>query len=215
MKLPDKPYWLRNAVRRDVAQELRSLCLAAKRPGTRIELTSDLALLLAQNLPLHLIASEAIITRIVGFDKKQGQNWTLPWHQDRVIAVADQQEVPGYKNWSCKARVWHCEPPEHVLEMMLFTRLLLEDIGPDQGGMEFAAGSHCAGLVPSDQADDQAKRYPKELETGKAGDLLVMPMLTLHRSGKTHSAKSRAVLRIDLATQALPAPLQWLSLRNE
>lgn len=215
MKLPDKPYWLRNAVRRDVAERLKTLSLAAKRPGTRIELTSDIALLLAKNLPLHLIASGAIITRIVGFDKQQSQNWALPWHQDRVIAVAERQEVPGYKNWSCKAGFWHCEPPESILNTMLFTRLLLEVIGPEQGGMEFAAGSHKAGLVPSDQAEDQAKHFPKELETGKAGDLLVMPMLTLHRSGKTHSAKSRAVLRIDLATQALPAPLQWLSCPSE
>ena len=61
--------------------------------------------------------------RLVSFDKKEGTNWGVPWHQDRVIAVRERCDVEGYSNWSQKAGVWHCEPPISVLSKMLFVRV--------------------------------------------------------------------------------------------
>jgi len=43
----------------------------------------------------------------------------VPWHQDRIIAVARKTQVPGSHNWSHQAGVWHCEPPGEVLQRML------------------------------------------------------------------------------------------------
>jgi len=49
-----------------------------------------------------------------------------------------------------------------------------------------------------------------EIEEAEAGDILVLPMLTLHRSRPADTVKNRRVLRIDYARDALPEPLQWV-----
>ncbi len=38
--------------------------------------------------------------RAVWFDKSDGRNWSVPWHQDRVIAVRDRCNTPLAANWS-------------------------------------------------------------------------------------------------------------------
>lgn len=48
--------------------------------------------------------------RAVGFVKSKDKNWSLPWHQDRVIAMPRKLDSPAYENWSQKSGVWHCEP---------------------------------------------------------------------------------------------------------
>src|SRR4051794_1322132 len=40
--------------------------------------------------------------RAVLFDKTATMNWSLPWHQDRVIAVRERMEVEGFGPWSRK-----------------------------------------------------------------------------------------------------------------
>jgi hypothetical protein len=81
----------------------------------------------------------------VGFTKGVERNWGVPWHQDRVIALRDRKEVAGYGNWSRKADVWHCEPPLDLLHRMTFLRVFLDPVGPENGGVEFALGSHREG----------------------------------------------------------------------
>ena len=56
-----------------------------------------------------------------------------------------------------------------------------------------------------------ATRYPLEMCTAKRGDVLVLKMLTLHRSGVAKIAKSRREVRIDFAAFDLPKPLKWLT----
>lgn len=85
--------------------------------------------------------------RVVVFDKTPQQNWGVPWHQDRVIAVKARHDVPGYHNWSQKCGVWHCEAPSAVLGQMLFLRLHLDPTDAGNGAMEIALGSHRAGAV--------------------------------------------------------------------
>lgn len=42
------------------------------------------------------------LVRILLFNKTQNQNWFVPWHQDRTIAVQQRHEMPGYLNWTRK-----------------------------------------------------------------------------------------------------------------
>ena len=58
--------------------------------------------------------------RAVGFNKSAEANWSLPWHQDRLIAMAEKITDPALKNWSRKSGVWHCEPSASVLEQIAF-----------------------------------------------------------------------------------------------
>ena len=39
------------------------------------------------------------------FDKVEGANWLVPWHQDLTICVRERIDVPGYGPWSIKAGI--------------------------------------------------------------------------------------------------------------
>lgn len=148
--------------------------------------------------------------RIVSFDKSADRNWAVPWHQDRVVAVADQADVEGYSNWSQKAGMWHCEPPEDVLEEMLFVRIHLDACDPSSGAMEMALGSHNLGKVGAAQAQQLASTHQTEICNAETGDVLVLKMLTLHRSLPSQTASHRRTLRVDYAKTPLPYPLSWV-----
>ena len=53
--------------------------------------------------------------RAVGFNKSSDENWSLPWHQDRIVAMPRKDPDPRFKNWSRKSGIWHCEPPPDML----------------------------------------------------------------------------------------------------
>ncbi|MEL7099284.1 MAG: phytanoyl-CoA dioxygenase family protein [Pseudomonadota bacterium] len=142
--------------------------------------------------------------RVVAFDKQVKANWSVPWHRDEIIAVAALADMPGFDAWSCKGGVWHCRPPEAILREMLFCRLFLDDVGAEDGGMEFAPGSH---LGPHKTGD--APNGAPELERASRGDILVLDMRTVHRSRPSTRPGRRRVLRVDMARAPLPAPLAW------
>lgn len=147
--------------------------------------------------------------RAVLFDKAPGANWALPWHQDRVIAVKDRADVAGFRNWTRKGGVWHCEPPESLLSRMLFVRFHLEPSTSKTGAMEIALCSHRRGLVPVERAAEVAESCPLEVSEAESGDELVLSMLTVHRSQAARTPTRRRVLRVDYASAVLPDPLAW------
>jgi ectoine hydroxylase-related dioxygenase (phytanoyl-CoA dioxygenase family) len=153
----------------------------------------------------------AFPTRAVVFNKQGANNWGVPWHQDRVIAVAQKVDSAPCTNWSRKAGVWHCEPPLDVLSNMLFLRVYLGDDSADNGPMEIALGSHRWGAVSSEDANAVAADHQIEQCDGRRGDILVLNMLILHRSQPAQRATGRRVIRADYANFALPAPLAWVS----
>ncbi len=211
----DHPHWLRGVLDKDALATLAQAGeQAARKPGARLGLTADLAAVLAEESPLHCaltgLLAGARPVRIVWFDKTAGQNWGLPWHQDRVIAVRERAEVPGFGNWTCKAGVWHCEPPVEVLAPMLFVRLHLDPCDAETGTMQIVPGSHEHGLIPMSQSGKMAGAGPVETCVAAAGDVQVLPMLTLHRSLPATRPQSRRVLRVDYAASDLPEPLRWL-----
>lgn len=180
------------------------------KPGMRLGFTDDLR---AAIRPVDALIRRKhpgmVAVRPVAFDKSTDANWTLPWHQDRVIAVRDRHDVPGFGNWSRKHGIWHCEPPAKLLAQMLFVRVHLDDAGADEGAMEIAIGSHAEGLVAADRAEALASQYPNEVCAAQRGDVLILQMLTLHRSLPATRPATRRVLRLDYAAFDLPAPLAW------
>lgn len=89
---------------------------------------------------------------------------------------------------------------------MLFVRLHLDPVGPANGGMEFVRDPR-PGVVPAASAARRAEAPPREIESAAPGDLLILPMLALHRSAPSMSETGRLVLRIDFADRPPPAPL--------
>ncbi|MCA2011440.1 phytanoyl-CoA dioxygenase family protein [Cereibacter sphaeroides] len=108
-----------------------------------------------------------------------------------------------------KSGIWHCEPPESILDEMLFVRVHLADTDQTNGAMEIAVGSHAEGVVEFARANTAASSYPIELCSAKRGDVLILKMLTLHASKPAKVKSGRRVLRIDFSPSHLPSPLAW------
>ncbi len=148
--------------------------------------------------------------RALLFAKSAGSNWSVPWHQDRVVAVAERSDVPGFSGWSVKAGVPHANAPEHVLRSMVALRVHLDPCPTSAGALEVVAGSHAFGIVPAEQARRAASPSTHVLCPAQRGDVFLMRPLLLHRSSSQRGAThSRRVLHIEYAAQQLPHPLSW------
>jgi ectoine hydroxylase-related dioxygenase (phytanoyl-CoA dioxygenase family) len=211
--------WLRDAVSDSDLALLDKATANSNKAGQRLGSSAALDAVLSENSSLlasiQRLDPTAVPVRTVAFNKSESANWGVPWHQDRVIAVNDKVDVEGYRNWTKKSDTWHCEPPETVLDGMLFVRVHLDDSNHSNGAMEIAVGSHAGGIIPSAQAEKAANTYPIEVCDAKRGDVLILKMLTLHCSKPATVQSGRRVLRIDLSSSLLPLPLFWNEANTE
>jgi ectoine hydroxylase-related dioxygenase (phytanoyl-CoA dioxygenase family) len=202
--------WVRGALGPADLEALDRACTMGGAPGMRLAIDEGIAAALA---PVGRLAQSfltgARVVRLVAFNKSEAANWSLPWHQDRVIAVREHAEVPGFANWTRKAGVWHVEPPIGFLEGMIFARVHLDPATEDNGCLELACGSHSRGRVADADAADVAGACPREVCLAARGDVLFAKALTLHRSRASRNTADRRALRIDFAAGSLPAPLEW------
>lgn len=203
--------WLRNAISPDDLARLDDLTDSGLQAGKRMSDTDMLANCVSLKAAISKVAPAAKPVRVVAFNKSSATNWGVPWHQDRVIAVAEREQVEGFANWTRKSGVWHCEPPVSVLDQMLFVRVHLDANDQKNGAMKIAVGSHEQDLVPAAKAQGIAECYPIESCDAARGDVLVLNMLTLHSSEPSQTGGSRRALRMDFAAFDLPAPLRWVS----
>ena len=135
--------------------------------------------------------------RGVSFIKTKAENWSLPWHQDRVVAMAKRHSDAGYTNWSSKSGIWHCEPPLDQLEKIAFLYIALDTVTARSGGIELARGSHHLGKI---QAADIAKAVQGtkcDAPLLSTGESLLVSALTLHRSRANQTENPRRAIRLD------------------
>ncbi|MDZ4309018.1 MAG: phytanoyl-CoA dioxygenase family protein [Cypionkella sp.] len=201
--------WLRKALTEAELAPYDTIANRNHGPGARVDLGSDFGIDAQLTRAITALFPDFRAVRAVVFNKTEANNWGVPWHQDRLIPVAARHEVEGFHNWSQKTGIWHCEPPLAFLNQMLFVRLHLDPTDADSGPMEIALGSHHAGLITSAACDATAASHQTELCTAQRGDLLILHMLTLHRSRPAIQPSARRTLRIDFAKAALPTPLEW------
>jgi len=180
-------------------------CAVDGAPGRRslIEPPTALNALAAELLP------GARPVRVVVFNKTEANNWTLPWHQDRVIALRERIETPGFTNWTNKAGIWHAEPPIELLERMIFARIHLDPADTENGCLQLALGTHAQGKIAATDADAVASATPIENCIAQRGDVLFAKALILHRSSPSRTTMGRRAIRIDYCAETLPAPLEW------
>ncbi len=207
--------WLRGALSFDDLRKLDGIASLQSKAGERLNPSTSLQKVFAARGSLMrsiaLLDPQARPVRTVAFNKSADANWGVPWHQDRIISVTERHDVLGYGNWSKKSGVWHCEPPQSVLEEMLFVRVHLDATSGENGAMEIAKGSHKRGVIPSRDAAKISQDYEIEQCHAERGDILILKMLTLHGSKPSSVKTDRRVLRIDFASSDLPDPLKWVS----
>jgi len=205
--------WIRQALAEADLSALEQAAAAPQKPGVRLAWNETFQEKLGANSKMADVVGHVMPNcfpvRLVAFDKTPEANWSVPWHQDRVLAVAERHDVHGFGNWSRKAGTWHAEPPTELLESMLFARIHLDDTDEVNGCLEIARGTHVSGLVPAHEATSIAEQAPREICRAARGDVLLVKALTLHRSLSSASQLSRRALRVDYANTALPPPLEW------
>ena len=151
----------------------------------------------------------AFPVRVLLFDKVDGANWGVPWHQDLAIPVSGKVDAPGFGGGSVKEGVPHVLPPAEVLARMVTLRLHLDDCGEDNGPLRVVPGSHRFGKLSAPEIARVSGETPGFICLAIRGSVLAMRPLLLHASSAARRPAHRRVLHIEYAAHPLPAGLRW------
>ncbi len=197
------------------ALEATLSAIPSKRAGTRLYGVPALGTLLAPAGSIGAIAASFLGTdcravRATLFDKSKSGNWSLPWHQDRTIAVTQRIDVEGFGQWTVKAGVPHVEPPADLQAQMMTLRVHLDPVPADNAPLMVAPGSHRLGRIRQEEIADVIERCGTATCLAEAGDAWAYATPILHASEAARSPNRRRVLQVDYAATDLPGGLHWL-----
>ena len=156
-----------------------------------------------------VIGAKAFPVRALFFDKMEGANWQVSWHQDLSIAVAERLEAPGFSGWSVKQGVVHVQPPASVLESMVTLRVHLDDCDEDNGPLRVLPGSHCHGRLSEVEIEEWRRECREVTCLVPRGGVMMMRPLLLHASSPAKKPRHRRVIHIEYAASPLPKGLRW------
>lgn len=143
----------------------------------------------------EILGEEVCLVRGLYFDKPPEATWSLPWHQDRTIAVRDNR-LPStrFTHPTTKAGVPHVEAPRELLERMLTLRIHLDAATPENGPLQVLPGTH------RHDRPDPSQFTPQTIYSA-AGDVLAMRPLVCHCSGTSlpGTTQHRRVLHLEFA----------------
>ncbi len=91
---------------------------------------------------IEQVSPGSIAVRAILFDKTGEANWTVPWHQDRSIAVRERIDAQGFGPWSVKAGIVHVQPPLDLLRQMVTLRFSLDSCDPENGPLRVIPRTH-------------------------------------------------------------------------
>ncbi len=150
-----------------------------------------------------LLGARANAVRAIFFDKNQEANWRVPWHRDRLIAVRERIDVPGFASWSQKHGVWHVAPPRNIIDGMVAIRLHLDPVGANNGPLRLVPGSHRdAEEAPVDESSAVTVLAAQ-------GSVLALRPWIRHASAPASQPTHRRILHVECAVGNLPGGLDW------
>jgi len=161
-------------------------------------------------LAVSVLGNKCHPVRAILFDKSATTNWSLPWHQDRTIAVKQRREVCGFGPWSIKSGMLHVEPPFAVLAGMATLRVHIDAVSATNAPLLIAPGSHRLGRIPENKIPEVVKRCGIVPCQAQIGDIWVYATPILHASAAAAEPSRRRVLQVDFAACPLPGGLEWL-----
>lgn len=201
----------------EALERLRALAdeRTARKPGVRLDAGDQgLSALLSSQGPIGSLAASltsaaARPVRATMFDKTPAANWSVAWHQDRVLPVVERIEVEGFGPWSVKDGVLHVAPPFEILTRMVTLRVHLDPVDTGNAPLKAALGSHRLGRVPADAATTVAADHEIITCEAQAGDVWAYSTPILHASDRAEPPRRRRVLQVDYADFDLPGGLAW------
>jgi ectoine hydroxylase-related dioxygenase (phytanoyl-CoA dioxygenase family) len=155
-----------------------------------------------------VLGPHCFAVRGILFNKIDGANWKVSWHQDCVIAVAGRNDISGWGPWSIKAGVHHVRPSSELVSRMLAIRIHVDDCGSDNGPLRVIPSSHKRGFF----SDREIQEYPKDGAVtciASRGEALLVRPLLLHSSSVAKSPNTRRVAHLEFAADELPYGLTW------
>lgn len=185
--------------------------LLKKVPDVRNLVESRAVRVLAEDV----LGTNAFVVRALYFDKAEGSNWAVSWHQDLTIAVNKRLDLVGFRGWSTKDGVQHVQPPDRILAGMLTVRIHLDVATNSNGALTVVPGSHNGGRLSPTEVDRFLKGSSATLCEVEKGGALVMRPLLLHSSRKATKLGHRRVIHLDFASKPLPAGLEWYEVTAE
>jgi ectoine hydroxylase-related dioxygenase (phytanoyl-CoA dioxygenase family) len=156
-----------------------------------------------------VLGPDCVAVNATLFDKADGRNWKVPYHQDVTVRVRERRPVPGFETWWEKDGVPHVWPPAAVLERMLAVRVHLDDCGPENGPLRVLPGSHRAGVLTANEIDGWKGRAAEATCVVGRGGVVLMRPLVLHASSTAAVVARRRVLHVEYAAPELPGGLAW------
>lgn len=148
--------------------------------------------------------------RAILFDKAHGKNWSLGWHQDRTINVAERVEMVGFGPWTVKHGMLHVQPPQAVIDGLVTIRVHLDDVAEDNGPLRVLLGSHRLGRLNGGEIASLSSRLETYECLATSGDVWAYRTAIVHSSGAVAEGNSgRRVLQLDYAFEPLPPPMRW------
>lgn len=147
--------------------------------------------------------------RAILLDKSPDLNWGLGWHQDRVIAVEERREVPGFTSWSDKGGLLHVQAPAALMAGMLTLRIHVDAVDEESAPLKVLKGSHRLGRLSEDEICQLAATMPQATCLAGPGDIWVYRTPIVHASDPLRNGSSRRVLQLDYADFDLPGGLRW------
>jgi len=156
-----------------------------------------------------ILGSKPNIVRVIFFDKTPSENWLVPWHQDKTIALNKKENISGWGPWSIKDSTHHVQPPLEVLNKMVTFRLHLDNTNENNGCLKVIPKSHELGILTQEQLIEITKTNESCICEAKEGDLLIMKPHILHSSSKSLNPSHRRVVHVEYSNYQLPAELKW------
>jgi hypothetical protein len=132
------------------------------------------------------------------FDKHARANWTVPGHQDRIIAYAGATE----RKHRIRDGIAYAELDAQTLAGLLALRIHFDRTDGDTGALCVVPGSHQNGVMTNGQIlEVPLDRYVPCVAA--VGDVLILRPLLLHRSSPSRGDGQRRVLHVVYATNEL------------
>lgn len=156
-----------------------------------------------------ILGNNARPVRSVFFDKIEGVNWNVAWHQDTSIALKSKHEFNGFDPWSEKQGVVHAEPPAEYLANTLTLRLHLDKTNAETGGLRVVPGTHRDGRIKSSDILKIVEKSTVVECDANPGDVLLMNPLLFHSSRKAMRLHHRRIVHVEYSAMELPLPLEW------
>ncbi len=160
-------------------------------------------------LVVSILGPAAFAVRSTMFDKTDGANWGVFWHQDLSIAVKARHANEGFHSWTCKAGIHCVQPPAEIMSRILTVRLHLDDCTTENGALKVLPGSHRSARLTTDRIEQLKGGSAEVVCEVPAGGALLMSPLLLHSSSPMNRSGHRRVIHLEFAAEELPAPLEW------